>query len=504
MRILVFLFVFIPFFCHSSDLVTVKMGPIMKEDHKHHLLLLYKLSNQIILIKSHINGKTNPIAEIIDAQLKVVNSKQIKIFEEKENIEIIQVTKYKNELLFFCKNITNTLNPQFCIYHLPSNNLDEKPKVEILKTWNDEINFKRSVVHIDFSADTSKFVVYFNHEREQNHEFLVFNQEWKQLYKLDFQLNKRNQINTFKINNKGNLFIETIGDNHEFNIYSYNHSGQLLSQRAIQNQLTQLKYIASLDSNLIFSGIVHDIQNNDLIVGVHLLSYNYYSNKIITNKTTLFDSTTCRYFVYDEEQLKNISKRKEHIPYGIFDLKLVQTIPRSDGGAGLICEQQNIKEETRTYFDAYGMMRSYTIKYFLYNNIACINVNPNGSIEWIKKIPKKQETANDDGMMSSFSKKLTPNFIYFIFNDHIQNSDNSKNPLVNVQNFDFTRYTYSLALYRINIKGELEWQRCLTYKNGEVFTTPSLLYQLSPTEIFFIGKNGKKERYGILKEIQEN
>lgn len=504
MRILVFLLVLIPFFCRSSDLVTLKMGQIKKEDHKHHLLLLYKISNQIILIKSHVNGKTNPIAEIVDEQLKITSTKEIKIIQEKENIEIIQAYKHKNELLFFCKNLTNSNNPQFCVYHLPYNNFDEKPKVEVLNSWDDEINFKRTLVHIDFSADTNNFVIYFEHEREQTHQFTVYDQFWKQRYNFDFNVNKKSFVKTFKINNKGNLFIQTENIDHEIIIYSYNHEGKLLSQYPVKNNLLQLNYIASLDSILVFSGIVLDIQNEEKVVGVHLLSFNYYTNKVITHKTSLFDSTSCRYFIYDEDQLKNILKGKEHISDGIYDLKLVQTIPRSDGGAGLICEQQKIKEETRTYFDAYGMMRSYTIKYFLYNNIACINVNPNGSIEWIKKIPKKQETANDDGMMSSFSKKLTPNYIYFIFNDHIQNGDNSRNPLVNVQNFDFTRYTYALSLYRINIKGELEWQRCFTYKNGEVFTTPSLLFQLSPTEIFFIGKNGKKERYGLMREISEN
>jgi len=93
----------------------------------------------------------------------------------------------------------------------------------------------------------------------------------------------------------------------------------------------------------------------------------------------------------------------------LYQMKLDELILRSDGGAVLIAEQYSTQEYTYYY---QGI--SHTERYYNYYDIIVVNIRPNGEIEWATRIPKRQETVNDDGYFSSYALTVVRDRFYFI------------------------------------------------------------------------------------------
>jgi hypothetical protein len=115
---------------------------------------------------------------------------------------------------------------------------------------------------------------------------------------------------------------------------------------------------------------------------------------------------------------KKERKKDKGKEVGLTNVVFREIIQREDGGAVLVGEYVRIFTTTST--DANG--NTSTTTHYYYDDIYVINIDPEGQIEWAKKIPKYQHSSNDRGFYSGFFSMVKDDKIHFMFNDHPDNA----------------------------------------------------------------------------------
>ncbi len=133
-----------------------------------------------------------------------------------------------------------------------------------------------------------------------------------------------------------------------------------------------------------------------------------------------------------------------------------------------------------------------TTEHFNYEFLLVAYFDEKGGFQWLKRIPKIQNSTNDNGYYSSFSLFNKNDDLYFIYNDNNQNIDldidNTKDlkPL-----FNGRRNT--LALTKVNSEGEI------TRSKIDLRDTNYLLYakksmQISDQNMYLLNELGRKAK----------
>jgi hypothetical protein len=168
------------------------------------------------------------------------------------------------------------------------------------------------------------------------------------------------------------------------------------------------------------------------------------------------------------------------------------------GNAIVLAEQYYINEVLS--IDSRGM--SQVTNYYYYNDCLVYSINPqNGTLNWLKKIPKKQASVNDFGQFSSLVSYVSNKKLHVFFNDVKQNYEEMGS--YNGNKFLFsntTRYKdYCLAQATIDLEdGETKRSILSNYEpiNGFVCLKLSAV-NLNAKQLIFAASR-KKDKYGIL------
>ena len=119
---------------------------------------------------------------------------------------------------------------------------------------------------------------------------------------------------------------------------------------------------------------------------------------------------------YVSKKAAKKNKKKEKKDEAEFkSLKLRKLIFHEDGGIDIIGEQFYIKEHIS--HSSKGMRIRYT---YHYNDILVSKINASGSLDWMRKIPKRQKGLSGEGGMS-FTHFYTNNNHYLVYLDNIKN-----------------------------------------------------------------------------------
>jgi hypothetical protein len=170
-------------------------------------------------------------------------------------------------------------------------------------------------------------------------------------------------------------------------------------------------------------------------------------------------------------------------------------IVRSDGGAVMLAEQYWVNVVTSTTTDASGRMSTRTTYYYHYHDIIAVNVNPDLSISWATKIPKRQSTANDYGYYSSYAYAVAGDKIEIIYNDNPDNLTITDPAKV----ADYSGVKKSVAV-QVQISPDGKWKKTLLFSNkeqGEILR-PKICEQSSANEMFLYAEKGKDYVVGKL------
>jgi len=310
----------------------------------------------------------------------------------------------------------------------------------------------------------------------------------------------------YKLDNDGNAYIlgliykEKVASkrkgkpNFKYQLISYKSNGTVYNEYPIELKdkfITDMQIALNSKNDIICAGFYSN-------VGTFSINGSYYMNidgssGEITNKNFKeFDLDFITQNMTEREAERTKKKESKGKDVELYEYDLDDLIIRDDGGVILIGEQFYINIFTTTYTNANGSMTSTSTTHYYYNDIIVININPEGKIDWAKKIPKYQESVNDGGTYSSYTKGFLSDKLFFIFNDNPKNLTNKGNG--KLSNYNPNRESI-VALVTMDSDGNQSKEALYKMKRSDVLIRPKLSKQISENEMILFGKKGKMQQF---------
>ncbi|MDX1349019.1 MAG: hypothetical protein R3279_02165 [Putridiphycobacter sp.] len=284
----------------------------------------------------------------------------------------------------------------------------------------------------------------------------------------------------YGFNNNRNADIEDVKLlTNKYAVWAYNHDLNFLKEIDLR---LKLKWLNGVDialrenGHLLISGFVNSSRDFavDAVFNV-LLNKNY---NVIQNN----------YYKLNEEDLSqfiNSTQSKRQLD----NYFLRNLVPLSDGSFYLVGEHYY------TFLDRIYDPRTNTTsttEHFNYEDIIIAYFDKNGKIQWLKKLPKIQNSTNDNGYYSSFSLFSKNNSIYLIYNDNVENLELSVENSKDIKPL-FNGRRNALMYAKVDAEGEMSRNRInLTENNYLLYAKKSL--QVSNENMYLLTELGRKAK----------
>ena len=377
---------------------------------------------------------------------------------------------------------------------------------------------KRNAGSFDFekSIDGSKVLIYYQlpHNKRESEQFgfHVFDSKLKLLWEKEITLPYQEElfdIEDYEVDNLGNVHVLGLAykekrkekrkgePNYQYQILSYFEQGNELKEYAIDipgKFLTDMQITINDDRDIICGGFYSN-EGTFSIKGSYFLKVNG-ANKAITAtafKEFGIDFITQNMRRREENKAKRKAEKGKNVE--LYEYDLDEIILKENGGAVLIGEQYFVEKVITSFTDAAGNRNTTTTYEYHYNDIIVINMSAEGNIEWVKKIPKRQHTANDQGFYSSYALSVVKDKLYFVFNDHPKNLYYTGSGKL----FNFNKGPESLVvLATLDSQGKLTREGLFFAKQADILTRPLVCEQVSENEMVLFGQRKKTHRFAKL------
>lgn len=187
---------------------------------------------------------------------------------------------------------------------------------------------------------------------------------------------------------------------------------------------------------------------------------------------------------------KKAAKKKEDLE--LYSFEMHDLIRRDDGGAVLVAEQY--RDYTVCYTDSKGNTSCST--HYLYNDVIVVNIDPEGTIEWASKVPKRQHSVNDGGRYSGCAVEVKKDQIYLLFNDSGENL--FLKPGDKVKQFELTGKDALVVLATVNGDGTTEREALFSPERRDVILRPKDCVELGNESMFIYASRKKDYRFGLI------
>jgi hypothetical protein len=213
------------------------------------------------------------------------------------------------------------------------------------------------------------------------------------------------------------------------------------------------------------------------------------------------------YKAFDEEFLSNFmsasaaEKGKEIKNIVLRDLHFL-----NNGSAILLAEEYSeFETKFTTSFTSYEYYDTYYVKTtttstatwmnYHCDNIVALRINPEGIIEWTIIITKKQHTAADEGMYSSFATAYVGDKIYLVYNDNPKNLVAAPGEV-----YGFVKSKNAVVVCaEIDYNGNISKTDLFSAGEAGILTCPQSCRQVSGNMMKIYGEKGKKFKWGVLE-----
>ncbi len=231
--------------------------------------------------------------------------------------------------------------------------------------------------------------------------------------------------------------------------------------------------MAVTDSGDIVCSGFYSNKNSHDIIGTFYMKIDKETKKVETEGTMDFSADFLVQFMSEGRA----AKKKE-----LYNYNLRYLVQRGDGGAILVAEQYYEYEVCSTDPRTGATTCTY---YYYYNDIIVVNINPDGKIQWTRKIPKLQVSHNDGGYYLSFALHVTDNTLYFMFND---NPKNLNLPLNGKYKYMGNLKKSVAVLVSMDMKGDQVRQPMFRSEDLKTYLRPKLYMSVSEKRLFLYGQ----------------
>ena len=185
---------------------------------------------------------------------------------------------------------------------------------------------------------------------------------------------------------------------------------------------------------------------------------------------------------------KRAEKREEDLQMYNFDLD--EIVLRDDGGAVMVGEQ------SYTYVSCYtdNNGNRYCNTYYVNNDIVVVNIDPNGEIEWARKVPKRQHAGTP--IYSSYGMSVVGNKIYFVFNDSGKNLFLKEGD--RIDDFELKGKDALVTLATVEADGTVHREALLAPDRQDAILRPMACTQVADDRMFIYATRKNDYQYGYI------
>jgi hypothetical protein len=149
---------------------------------------------------------------------------------------------------------------------------------------------------------------------------------------------------------------------------------------------------------------------------------------------------------------------------------------------------------------------SYTTTIYHYDDIILIAIDKDRNIQWTRRIPKSQVTADDGGFYSSYFPEYHEGKLYLMYNDNKENFKVVRPGKPKAFNGKISSSMGVCAIVDLE-DGSVTKTSLFSAKDEEVFARPKVFYRLDNGTIVVYAQRKKKHQYGkinLYSEKQDN
>lgn len=468
-------------------------------------------------------GSTSELTlESYDNDANLVKSVELTLSDEPRKRSFEDVVKFNNKYYLFssypdAKTKKNNLYIQTIdmVRLMPNNDTKKIAEIDF-----SEGNRKRN--NGDFytttSKDSSKLLVYyqlpFDRGEKEKLGFVVIDNSMNAVWKKDITLPYNDElcdIERYRVDNDGNVYFQCLvykekrrkkrhGEpNYQYVLLNYRKDSEQPVEYNIDlpgKFLTDMQFGVINNKDLICAGFYSE-KGSFSIKGSFFLTIDGASKRIKKQSykefsiDVLFENLTDR-------QKKRVERRIEKgKDVELYEYDLDNIIVRDNGGALLYGEQYYVDVVTTTQTGPNGVVTTTTNYYYNYNDIIVVSVTPDGDIEWVKKIPKRQVTANDNGFYSSYYNFIRDGKVYFLFNDNPENLLEKTEDSKKYKNFTGGKNSV-VVIAELDLNGNYSKEALFKSADAEVIIRPKVCSEISKDEVVIFGQRRKTQRFAKL------
>lgn len=362
------------------------------------------------------------------------------------------------------------------------------------------------------SYDESKLFIYqsmpYDRRDFERFTFSVFDENLSKIWSKEITLpytDKQFGVSRYRVDDNGNVYLlgrvfdkgnrlERGGEaNYRYHILSYRNQGEEFQEYKVGIEgkfLNDMQLSVSNNEDLILAGFYSEDSPYSISGSFYMMIDNI-SGQVIQQSLKAFDSD----FITQNMKAgkaRRVEKRIEkgkNVEMPNFDLQ--DLIRREDGGVVLVGEQYYVRVVTTSGIN--GAIQ--TTYHYHYNDLMVVNIDPQGNIEWARKIPKEQHTVNDGGWYSGYTMAVAGDKLYFVFNDHRDNMDAEPGRLKSFRN----QRNSLVVLGEMDVYGKLTKKPLFINREAGVLIRPKVCEQTGDYEMIVFGERGRSQRFAKLK-----
>jgi hypothetical protein len=356
-------------------------------------------------------------------------------------------------------------------------------------------------IHLSKSSDGKNLLVLVDYpgskDEQKKYKINVFNNKLELIWQKDMTFDYKNEnlyLNSCNIDNNGNVVASAVlyNDNKplpskgkissEFLLFYFksDNSNVVETKLSIAGiSLARLEQTFDQKGNLVCGGF-YTSPSMSVFKGVFIIITDPAKGTILNSSYKTFGPEYSRTMISDEVKKLNLvfPNALDDYGYEIRELKVL-----SNGTIKMITEQR--------IYVSYNANNSFNVYNFRsFENILCVSADISGKIQWIARIPKKQDDYPlDTYYYSSYQSRISDGTLQFFYNDNIENLNSSKSLY-----FEYNS-KFVTVMTTVDENGNVKTDELWDPKVDKVMIVPKSFFFVSDKEILFEAKKAKSEYF---------